>query len=61
MDKVAGDSWGRQCAWCSSRAVKQYVGLMAGEELVRYQVCNQCYKDRPNYVRECKENDIAFL
>ena len=54
MDKVWGDREGL-CAWClTKRAKKQYVGLMAGEELVLYQVCNRCYKDSPNYVREAE-------
>ena len=53
MDKVFGNDWETLCAWCLTKPVtKEYVGLMAGEELVRYQVCDRCYKDRPNYVRE---------
>jgi len=53
MDKVYGNNWETKCAWCLKRDVtNEYVGLMAGEELVRYQVCDKCYADRPNYVSE---------
>lgn len=53
MDKVWGVMQGL-CAWSIHKATKEYVGLMAGEELVRYQVCDRCYADRPNYVSEVK-------
>ena len=57
MDKVWGNDWETMCSWClTKRATKEYVGLMAGEELVRYQVCNRCYIDRPNFVREVEKN-----
>ena len=57
MDKVWGNNWETHCAWClTKRATKEYVGLMAGEELVRYQVCDKCYKDSPNYVSEVTNN-----
>lgn len=53
LDKVYGNSNGMetQCAWCINKpAVTEYVGLMAGQEYVLYQVCNKCYNDSPNLV-----------
>ena len=53
MDKVWGNDWQTMCAWClKKKATKEYVGLMAGQELVRYQVCKWCYIDKPNFVKE---------
>lgn len=51
MDKVFGNDMETKCAWCLTALVtKEYIGLMAGEEYVRYQVCDKCYKDSPNLV-----------
>ena len=51
MDKVWGNDFNTKCAWCLTKlATKEYVGLMAGQEYVLYQVCNKCYKDSPNLV-----------
>lgn len=51
MNKVYGNDMETKCAWCLIKPVtNEYVGLMAGEEYVLYQVCNKCYKDSPNLV-----------
>lgn len=51
MDKVYGNDMETKCAWCLTKPVtKEYVGLMAGEESVLYQVCDKCYKDSPNLI-----------
>ena len=51
MNKVYGNDMETKCAWCLTKPVTiEYVGLMAGEEYVLYQVCDKCYKDSPNLV-----------
>ena len=51
MDKVYGNDMETKCSWCLNRnATKEYIGLMAGVEQVRYQVCNKCYTDAPNLI-----------
>lgn len=52
LEEVWGEYVG-QCAWCLKREVtKEYEGEEAGGALVIYKVCDKCYADRPNYVRE---------
>jgi len=51
LDKVYGNDTETKCAWCLTRlATKEYIGLMAGQEYVLYQVCDRCYIDSPNLV-----------
>ena len=59
MDKVYGNDMQTKCAWCvRNKATKEYVGLMAGVEQVLYQVCNICYKDKPNAIEENYEMQV---
>ena len=51
LDKVYGNDAQTKCAWCLTKPItKEYIGLMAGEEYVLYQVCNKCYAHAPNLV-----------
>lgn len=46
LDKVYGYKVG-DCAWClSKKATNSYIDHEAGGELVEYQVCLSCYKER---------------
>lgn len=67
MDKVYGNDMQTKCAWClTAKATKEYIGLMAGEEYVLYQVCNKCFEDKPNeawlkYIFVCDPDECDTL